>query len=120
MTIPVTCTNNEHDASAVVRDNEGFFVNPDDWCHCMVDQLAEEISIELTSEHRQVVFFIRDYFDKNSSVPQARYLLKYLKALWDKEKATRKYLYQLFPYGYGQQACKIAGMRKPLKLMLDV
>jgi tRNA 2-thiouridine synthesizing protein E len=38
----------------------------------------------------------------------------------DAEKATRKYVYQLFPYGYGQQACKIAGMRKPLKLMLDV
>jgi len=29
-------------------------------------------------------------------------------------------LYALFPYGYGQQACKIAGMRKPLKLMLDI
>ncbi len=26
----------------------------------------------------------------------------------------------LFPYGYGQQACKIAGMRKPLKLMRDI
>ena len=30
------------------------------------------------------------------------------------------YLYQLFPRGYGQQACKFAGMRKPRKLMLDV
>ena len=37
-----------------------------------------------------------------------------------KEKAARKFLYQLFPYGYGQQACKIAGMRKPRKLMLVV
>ncbi len=37
-----------------------------------------------------------------------------------KEKATRKFLYELSPYGYGQQACKIAGMRKPRKLMLDV
>ena len=30
------------------------------------------------------------------------------------------YLYQLFPRGCGQQACKFAGMRKPRKLMLDV
>ena len=29
-------------------------------------------------------------------------------------------MYALFPRGYGQQACKIEGMRKPLKLMLDV
>ena len=43
-----------------------------------------------------------------------------LKENWQPEKATRKFLYTLFPYGYGQQACKIAGMRKPLKLMLDV
>jgi sulfur relay (sulfurtransferase) DsrC/TusE family protein len=37
-----------------------------------------------------------------------------------KDKATRQYLYQLFPRGYGQQACKFVGMRKPRKLMLDV
>ena len=37
-----------------------------------------------------------------------------------KEKATRKYIYSMFPYGYGQQACKIAGMRVPLKLLLDL
>ena len=37
-----------------------------------------------------------------------------------KDTATRKYVYDLFPYGYGQQACKIAGMRKPLKLLLDL
>jgi tRNA 2-thiouridine synthesizing protein E len=32
----------------------------------------------------------------------------------------RKYIYNLFPYGYGQQACKIAGMREPKKLWLDL
>jgi sulfur relay (sulfurtransferase) DsrC/TusE family protein len=37
-----------------------------------------------------------------------------------KDKATRRHLYQRFPRGYGQQACKFAGMRKPRKLMLDV
>ncbi|MGD8875996.1 MAG: TusE/DsrC/DsvC family sulfur relay protein, partial [Gammaproteobacteria bacterium] len=53
-------------------------------------------------------------------VPEARTLLKHLQTEWGKDKATRRYLYQLFPRGYGQQACKIAGMRKPRKLMLDV
>jgi sulfur relay (sulfurtransferase) DsrC/TusE family protein len=32
--------------------------------------------------------------------------------LWGKDRATRRYLSQLLPRGYGQQACKIAGMRK--------
>jgi len=35
-------------------------------------------------------------------------------------KIDRKYIYNLFPYGYGQQACKIAGMREPKKLWLDL
>ena len=37
-----------------------------------------------------------------------------------KEKATRKYVYNMFPYGYRQQACKIAGLRVQLKLLLDL
>ena len=36
------------------------------------------------------------------------------------KRAAKQALYELFPHGYGQQACRIAGMRKPLKLMLDV
>lgn len=53
-------------------------------------------------------------------MPEARHALKAMQTAPGGDKATRKCLYQLFPYGYGQQACKIAGMRKPLKLMLDV
>jgi tRNA 2-thiouridine synthesizing protein E len=46
--------------------------------------------------------------------------LRGLKRRYGKEKATRKYVYTMFPYGYGQQDCKIAGMRLPLKLLLDL
>ncbi len=47
-------------------------------------------------------------------------MLKHMEQIWGSEKASRRYLYELFPRGYGQQACKIAGMRKARKLMLDV
>jgi len=76
--------------------------------------------LQLNDEHRAVIAFVRNYYDQHDSVPLARDLLKHLGQIWGREKATRRYVYQLFPYGYGQQACKIAGMRKPLKLMLDV
>jgi len=66
------------------------------------------------------VQYVRDNFEQRQSVPEARHVLKYLQEQLGRDKATRKYLYSLFPYGYGQQACKIAGMRKPRKLMLDV
>ena len=67
-----------------------------------------------------VVHYVREHLKERQSVSEARHLLKAMKDKLGKDKATRRYLYQLFPYGYGQQACKIAGERKPLKLMSDV
>lgn len=101
-------------------DNEGFLLNPEDWDMDVAQFLAAGENLDMTPGRLQVVSFIRDYYETNQVVPEARTLLKALSQELGKDIANRKYLYQLFPYGYGQQACKIAGMRKPLKLMLDV
>ena len=111
---------NEPALSQFERDEEGFLLDAHDWQPDLIDAFAAEDELEMTPERREVVDYIRNYFEKNLSVPEARTLLKHLHAVWGKDKATRRYLYQLFPRGYGQQACKIAGMRKPRKLMLDV
>jgi TusE/DsrC/DsvC family sulfur relay protein len=63
---------------------------------------------------------VRDYFESRGAVPEARTLFKSLAHRHAKDRATCRYLYELFPYGYGQHACKIAGMRKPRQHMLDV
>jgi len=106
--------------AAIDRDEEGFLLDAGDWGPELIEPLASESGLELTAEHRHVIAYIREYFDSHFSVPEARTLLKHLAEVWGREKATRRYLYSLFPHGYGQQACKIAGMRKPRKLMLDV
>ena len=102
------------------RDEEGFLLDASDWHPGLIEPLAEEAGIEMTPEHLEIIEYIRNFYEKSQSVPEARTLLRHLKTEWGEEKATRRYLYQLFPWGYGQQACKIAGMRKPRKLMLDV
>jgi TusE/DsrC/DsvC family sulfur relay protein len=102
------------------RDEEGFLLDVQDWHPDLIAAFAAEDELEMTAERHEIVAYIRRYFEENQSVPEARTLLKHLQTVWGKEKATRRYLYQLFPRGYGQQACKIAGMRKPRKLMLDV
>lgn len=102
------------------RDEEGFLCNAQDWHPGLMEAFAAECDLPLTPERREIVTYIRDYFEHNFSVPEARTVLRHMQGLWGKDKATRRYLYQLFPRGYGQQACKIAGMRKPRKLMLDV
>lgn len=101
-------------------DEEGFLEDPEDWDLDVANVIAAEEQIQMSEDHWTVVNYVRDYYNNNHSVPEARVLLKYLADIWGKERATRKQLYLLFPYGYGQQACKIAGMRKPRKLMLDV
>jgi len=102
------------------RDEEGFLLDAHDWHPDLVEVFANESGLKITPERREIIEYIRNYFEENLSVPEARVLLKHLSIVWGKDKATRRYLYQLFPRGYGQQACKIAGMRKPRKLMLDV
>lgn len=111
---------NQLNGTPIETDNEGFLLDPSDWNLDLAQTLAERENIDMQDAHWAVVNFVREYFEQRQSVPEARHALKALREQYGKEKATRKFLYSLFPYGYGQQACKIAGMRKPLKLMLDI
>jgi len=108
------------DLARVGRDNEGYLLDPEDWNDAIAHALADETGIEMSDEHWRIVELIRESFETTQVVPEARRLLQLMKSEWGPERATRRYLYQLFPTGYAQSACKIAGMRKPLKLMLDV
>jgi tRNA 2-thiouridine synthesizing protein E len=101
-------------------DLEGYLLDPSDWNHEVACFLAGQEELELEDHRWLVVNFVRDFYEFRQSVPEARFALKAMKESLGKEMATRKYLYQLFPYGYGQQACKIAGMRMPKKLLLDL
>ena len=102
------------------RDDEGYLQVPDDWTPDIAKDLALELEVELTAERWQVVRLVREHFEERQTVPEARVMLRRMKDTMGGEKGTRRYLYTLFPGGYAQHACKIAGMRKPLKLMLDV
>ena len=101
-------------------DDEGYLLNTNDWSPEVAELLAREMDIELTDERLEIVHFVREQFEERECIPEMRTLLKTLRERHGKETATLKYVYNLFPYGYGQQACKIAGMRKPLKLLLDL
>jgi TusE/DsrC/DsvC family sulfur relay protein len=115
-----SCIEARIDLDRVPRDQEGFLLDACDWNSDMIAGLVAEDDLKITPERHAIIDYIRTCFEENLSVPGARVLLKHLRAMWGEQKATRRYLYRLFPRGYGQQAGKIAGMRKPRKLMLDV
>lgn len=110
----------EINGKQIETDNEGFLLDPAQWDTDLAQRIADGERLEMNAARWEIVNLVRDYYEQNDSVPEARVILKALRERIGRDLATRRYLYQLFPYGYGQQACKIAGMRKPLKLMLDV
>ena len=96
------------------RDTEGYLIEPDDWTEAVAIELAEEENIELTEAHWQVLQFIRQYYAEHSVVPDVRHVADYHATETGTDKKTaKKQLFELFPYGYVKQACKISGMKKP-------
>jgi len=106
--------------TGIAIDNEGYLLNTEDWSPELAAVIARDENLELTDDRLEIVNFVRTHFEERETIPELRTLLKALRERHGKDKATRKYVYNLFPYGYGQQACKIAGTRKPLKLLLDL
>ncbi|MEM8845188.1 MAG: TusE/DsrC/DsvC family sulfur relay protein [Pseudomonadota bacterium] len=101
-------------------DEDGFLLDPEDWDKEFAKKVSQSYELELSEDHWLIIDLIRELFFETGIVPELRTILRSLKQKIGKEKATRKFIYGLYPYGYGQQACKIAGMRKPLKLWLDL
>lgn len=97
----------------VETDAEGYLINPDDWNKSVAEELADREGINLSDEHWRVLMFMRDYYDAHQVAADARFTIKFLADEMGYGKTARNYLFQLFPYGYVQQACKIAGMKRP-------
>jgi len=104
----------------VQTDEDGFLLDPEDWDEDFALATAKKSDLPLNQDHWRVIHMIRQLYADSGVVPELRTILKKLRDEIGKDNATRKYVYTLFPYGYGQQGCKIAGMRKPLKLWLDL
>ncbi|CAA7621055.1 Sulfurtransferase TusE [Candidatus Terasakiella magnetica] len=91
-------------------DSEGYLTDPTDWTEAIAQELAARESITLTEEHWSVIRFMRQWLDERQVAADARHVIKHLA---ETQGSHRNRLFELFPYGYVQQACKIAGMRRP-------
>lgn len=98
---------------AVSTDEEGYLVNPSDWDETIAETLARREGITLTELHWSVLRFMRGFLDEHQLIPDARFVIRFLADEAGAGDAARQRLFELFPYGYVRQACKIAGMRRP-------
>lgn len=92
-------------------DAEGYLVEPLQWTVEVARVLAGREKIELTDEHWDVIRFMRRYYEEHQVAPDARFVIKHLVQRAGPDARNR--LFELFPYGYPGQACRIAGMKRP-------
>ena len=94
-------------------DEEGFLLKIDDWTEEIDIAMAAEDDIELSSEHWEVINFLREYFEEYEFAPAVRILTKAIAKKLGNDKGNSRYLYSLFPYGPAKQGCRFAGLPKP-------
>ena len=96
------------------RDEEGYLLRPEDWHRELALELAREEGLDLNEEHWITINFMREYQAGHGITPDIRHVAKHLsRHLGCDKKVAKKRIFELFPYGYVKQACKIAGMMRP-------
>lgn len=92
-------------------DAEGYLVEPTEWNEEVAVELARRIDIALGDDHWDVIRVMRSLYEEHQVAPDARHIIKHLDVRYPGQ--GRKRLFELFPYGYVGQACKVAGMKRP-------
>lgn len=96
------------------RDSEGYLIAPADWNRDLAVEFAAEEGLHLDEPAWTVIEFMRQYWLAHQVAPDVRHVVEHLvEARGLDKRAAKAHLFQLFPYGYVKQACKIAGMMRP-------
>lgn len=93
--------------TTVTVNDEGFFVDPDQWREDMAPEIARDAGMDpLTEQHWQIITHMRQEFAQKGTGPTVR-------ALGRTSGVSIKELYHLFPKGPAKLAARIAGIPKP-------
>ncbi|MDJ0657068.1 MAG: TusE/DsrC/DsvC family sulfur relay protein [Xanthomonadales bacterium] len=95
-------------------DQAGYLADWDQWDRDVARALAAEDELELSPAHWEIIEFLRDYYEEFAMAPPIRLLLKAVAARLGQDKGQSRYLYRLFPEGPAKQACRYAGLPKPV------
>lgn len=99
--------------SELQLDKDGFLQNLGDWSEAVAAELAKSEGIELTPDHWEILWALRDFYQQYDLAPAMRPLSKYLKQTLGADKAGSIYLLTLFPGSPAKVAAKIAGLPRP-------
>lgn len=88
-------------------DEDGFLQEPDKWNESIAKAMAANEGVgALTDDHWKIINYLRNYYIDNGIAPMVRKLTK-------ETGVQLKQIYELFPQGPANSACKWAGLPKP-------
>ncbi|MCX7088842.1 MAG: TusE/DsrC/DsvC family sulfur relay protein [Methylococcales bacterium] len=101
------------DGDLLPLTDQGFLVDLTLWNAPVACELARLDGIILVAEHWEILYFIRDYYQRYKHLPNSRVFVKAVRNGLGEEKGCSRYLQALFPTGPLRAACKLAGLPKP-------
>lgn len=101
----------------IALTEHGFLKNTNDWNEEVAELLAVREQMQLTPEHWQVIYFLREFYRKFKMVPPLRPFIKKLSANFGEAQGNSLYLHKLFPNSPMSLISKIAGLPRPKHCM---
>jgi TusE/DsrC/DsvC family sulfur relay protein len=102
---------------SVAIDEKGYLLDWQAWTPEVARAMAVADSVELEDDHWAILTFFRAYFEKYEIEPPMRALVRQVREILGEEKGNSRYLYRLFPDGPGTQACRYAGLPRPVSCL---
>lgn len=95
-------------------DDKGYLLNWTRWSPRVAEAMAAADGMDLNSDHWEVLRIFREYYQQFEIEPPMRALVRKVGQRLGEEKGNSRYLYELFPGGPGTQACRYAGLPRPV------
>ena len=95
-------------------DEKGYLLDWRQWSPQVAETMAAADGIALEKDHWVVLQIFRDYYRQFVIEPPMRALVRMVKEKLGEDKGNSRFLYRLFPDGPGTQACRYAGLPRPV------
>lgn len=104
----------EVDGRYIPLDEEGFMIHDGDWTPAVAEIMAAADGVQLGDDHWVVINFLHRYYRELGVAPELAILQRQLCKSETDCRWNRKYIAQLFSQDAAKQACRYAGLPKPV------
>ncbi len=102
------------DGITLPLDDKGYLLDGAAWTEKVAETMATADGISLEADHWVVLQIFRDYFERYEIEPPMRALVRLAREELGEKKGNSRFLYGLFPQGPQTQACRYAGLPRPV------